>query len=63
MPLFIPRLLLFAVAVVLLVLLLFYAFTRDRRYLRWAGRLFVYALVALIGLGVVMMIGRIVRFS
>lgn len=63
MPLFIPRLLLFAVAVVLVVLLLFYAFTRNRRYLRWAGRLFVYALIALIGLGLAMMVGRIVRFS
>lgn len=63
MPLFIPRLLLFAVLVVLAALLLFYAFTRDRRYLRWAGRLFIYVLIALIGLGVAMMVGRIVRFS
>lgn len=63
MPLFIPRLLLFAVAIVLLVLLIFYAVTRDRRYLRYAGQLFKYALIGLIVLGLGLLVGRIVRFS
>lgn len=63
MPLFVPRLLLFAVAIILLVLLAFYAITRDRRYLRWAGRLFKYALVGFVLFGIVLLIGRIVRLS
>lgn len=63
MPLFVPRLLLFAVAIVLGVLLLLYAVTRDRRYLRYARQLFIFSVIALVAFGVVMLVGRIIRFS
>lgn len=39
MPFFVPRLLLFAAVIVLGVLLLLYAITRDKRYLRYARQL------------------------
>lgn len=63
MPLFIPRLLLFAVAIVLLVLLLFYAFTRERKYLRYAARLFKYSLLVLVLLAVALFVARIIRLA
>lgn len=63
MPFFVPRLLLFAVAIVLGVLLLLYAITRDKRYLRYARQLFVLSVIALVVFGLVMLVGRIIRFS
>lgn len=63
MPLFVPRLLLFAIAIVLGVLLLLYAVTRDRRYLRYARQLFMLSVIVLVGFGLVLLVGRIIRFS
>lgn len=63
MPFFVPRLLLFAVVIVLGVLLLLYAITRDKRYLRYARQLFILSVIALVVFGLVMLVGRIIRFS
>lgn len=49
---------LFAIAVVICVAL--FLFTNDRKYLRWAGRLFKVGLAAALLFFVVMMLERIV---
>lgn len=63
MPFFVPRLVLFAVAIALGVLLLLYFVTRDKRYLRYARQLFILSVIALVAFGLVMLVGRIIRFS
>lgn len=63
MPFFVPRLLLFAIAIALGVLLLLYVVTRDKRYLRYARQLFILSVIALVAFGLVMLVGRIIRMS
>lgn len=63
MPFFVPRLVLFAVAIALGVLLLLYFVTRDKRYLRYARQLFILSVIALVAFGLVMLVGRIIRLS
>lgn len=58
MPFFRALLILFGIAVVICVAL--FLFTNDRKYLRWAGRLFKVGIAAALLFFVVLLLERIV---